>query len=230
MNSNKTVTANFAVASTYTVTTTATNGSIAVVGSPDNTSPYTSGTAMTLTATANSGYAFSSWTGDVTGTTNPANFNISANKTVTANFTVGGTIYDWEAENLTYTASRSAKTSTGQSGYSNSAAVEYSVLPTAAGTYWIEWTTPSMNAGIYALTYWLKDNNNRGIIQATVDGANVGTLKDSYNSAAVRVQVNAGNTASLSAGTHKIRFTVSSKNSKSKGYGKYVDNFKLTQQ
>jgi mannan endo-1,4-beta-mannosidase len=51
---------------------------------------YTAGTQVTLTAQANSGYVFSSWSGDLSGTTNPATITINSNKTVTANFVQSG--------------------------------------------------------------------------------------------------------------------------------------------
>ncbi len=69
---------------TYSLTITATNGS--VTKSPDQTT-YTSGTVVTLTANPNTGYSFSSWSGDLTGSTNPTTITINANKAVTANFT-----------------------------------------------------------------------------------------------------------------------------------------------
>jgi uncharacterized repeat protein (TIGR02543 family) len=48
---------------------------------------YASGTQVTLNAQPASGYAFTGWSGDVTGTANPAPVTMSANKTVEANFT-----------------------------------------------------------------------------------------------------------------------------------------------
>ena len=41
---------------------------------------------MTLTASANAGYTFSNWSGDVTGVTNPTTVTMNSNKSVTANF------------------------------------------------------------------------------------------------------------------------------------------------
>lgn len=51
---------------------------------------YAAGTTVTLTATANTGYVFSNWSGDLTGTTNPATITMNANKSVTAVFTPSG--------------------------------------------------------------------------------------------------------------------------------------------
>jgi uncharacterized protein YkwD len=48
---------------------------------------YAAGTAVTLTATPDSGWQLSGWSGDLTGSTNPATITMAANKTVTATFT-----------------------------------------------------------------------------------------------------------------------------------------------
>ena len=42
---------------------------------------------MTLTASADTGWTFDSWSGDATGSTNPITLTIDANKVVTATFT-----------------------------------------------------------------------------------------------------------------------------------------------
>ncbi|MCX7956972.1 MAG: glycosyl hydrolase family 8 [Endomicrobia bacterium] len=47
---------------------------------------YTAGTQVTITATANTGYTFSNWSGDVSGTQNPITVTMNSNKNVTAHF------------------------------------------------------------------------------------------------------------------------------------------------
>lgn len=72
---------------TYNLTTTASptaGGSIAL--SPSGGS-YSSGTTVTATAVANSGYTFSGWSGALTGSANPGTIAMNANKTLTATFT-----------------------------------------------------------------------------------------------------------------------------------------------
>ena len=49
-------------------------------------SKYSMGTLITLTASANAGYAFSSWSGSLNSAANPASFTIAADSSVTANF------------------------------------------------------------------------------------------------------------------------------------------------
>jgi uncharacterized repeat protein (TIGR02543 family) len=85
MNSNKSVTAAFTqTQSTYTLTVSASNGSVA--RSPSKTS-YIVGESVTLTAVPNSGYAFSNWSGDASGSNNPLTVTMNANKTIAAVFT-----------------------------------------------------------------------------------------------------------------------------------------------
>ena len=50
---------------------------------------YTYGTQVSLTASANSGYVFSSWSGDLSGTATTGNVLMTDNRSVTANFTLG---------------------------------------------------------------------------------------------------------------------------------------------
>jgi uncharacterized repeat protein (TIGR02543 family) len=61
-------------------------GSGAIVKSPDQ-ALYNSGTQVQLTAEPFSGWVFSGWSGNLTGTTNPASITVDSNKTVTATFT-----------------------------------------------------------------------------------------------------------------------------------------------
>lgn len=83
LNKSKTLVANFKI-NTYTITTTATNGNVVKTPSQLN---YNHGTSVLLTATPNVGYTFTSWSGDVTGATNPLSVLMTANKNITANFT-----------------------------------------------------------------------------------------------------------------------------------------------
>jgi len=83
MDSDKSITANFIRQYTLTI----------VAGTGGTTSPlpgsydYDSGTQVSVTATASSGYQFSGWSGDASGTVNPITITMNADKSVTANFT-----------------------------------------------------------------------------------------------------------------------------------------------
>lgn len=78
------LTANYTAAQ-ETLTIVAVNGTVSQ--SPSATG-YDYGTVVTLTATPAAGYTFSSWSGGITSTSNPATITMTANATVTANFIV----------------------------------------------------------------------------------------------------------------------------------------------
>lgn len=79
---NRILVANYA--KDFNLVITAVNGS--VVKNP-NQLTYKSGTAVQLTAVPNSGYNFTSWSGDATGTLNPLTIIMNSDKAITANFT-----------------------------------------------------------------------------------------------------------------------------------------------
>ncbi len=70
----------------YTLTITATNGSVTPT-SQDCAGGYMLNTVVTVSATPDTGYTFDSWSGDLSGSTNPTTITMSANRNVTANFT-----------------------------------------------------------------------------------------------------------------------------------------------
>ena len=87
---NHTISASFEVV-TYTLTVTIVgNGS--VTKTPDQPS-YIYSTQVTLTATADPGWHFTGWSGDITGTTSPRDITVDANKNVTATFQQN--VYTW---------------------------------------------------------------------------------------------------------------------------------------
>lgn len=63
-----------------------TNGNGTAAKNPNQTA-YTSGTSVTLTASAASGYSFTGWSGSASGSSNPLTVTMNGNKTITANFT-----------------------------------------------------------------------------------------------------------------------------------------------
>ena len=84
MDRNKVVTAHFTqYAYTLTVNTV---GQGTVTVQPDKSS-YDPGEQVTLTANADPGWSFSGWSGDLTGSANPASLTMDRDKTVTATFT-----------------------------------------------------------------------------------------------------------------------------------------------
>jgi len=84
MNGDRTVTAHF-TQDQYTLTVII-DGSGSVVKNP-NQATYPCSTVVTLTAVPDSGWSFSHWNGDLSGSKNPEAITINSDKTVTAHFT-----------------------------------------------------------------------------------------------------------------------------------------------
>ncbi|HEY0057027.1 MAG TPA: ice-binding family protein [Pedobacter sp.] len=92
MAGNVTLVANFrdnSLTPTFTVIVTA-NPSAG--GTTTGTGVYPSGTNLQIRAIPNSGYSFTSWSGDATGTNPTLDIVVNSNKTITANFTLGGPV------------------------------------------------------------------------------------------------------------------------------------------
>ena len=87
MNGNKNITTNFTQnpPTRYTLTVNVTG--LGSVSKNPNKSTYNDGEQVTLTAISNSGYSFSSWSGDLSGTANPTSITMNSPKNVIANFT-----------------------------------------------------------------------------------------------------------------------------------------------
>jgi len=79
---NRILVANYA--KDFTLVVTAVNGS--VVKNPSQLT-YPGGTSVQLTAVPNSGFTFTSWSGDATGSVNPMTIIMNSDKAITANFT-----------------------------------------------------------------------------------------------------------------------------------------------
>jgi uncharacterized repeat protein (TIGR02543 family) len=99
MNGNKYITAIFTIQTLtqYSITLTSTNGM--VVKNPSQ-ALYDSNSIVQLTATPNTGYTFTGWSGDVTGSTNPVSMTMNANKNISANFTLIGLPSPWATQDI----------------------------------------------------------------------------------------------------------------------------------
>ena len=83
MNENKTVTANFTLVPYTLIVNITGNGT---VGKDPDQVTYTYGNVVALTATADPGWAFAGWSGDLVSTNNPDNITMNGSRTVTATF------------------------------------------------------------------------------------------------------------------------------------------------
>jgi len=95
--SNTTYTANFTTQ--YSLTTTVIPSGAGTLN-PSGANWLSSGQNVSVSATANAGYSFSKWSGDLTGSVNPASLSMNGAKSVTANFVPAGSLEVTPSEGL----------------------------------------------------------------------------------------------------------------------------------
>ena len=95
---NTTYTANFTTQ--YSLTTAASPAGGGTV-SPSGTGWYNSGQSVSVTATANSGYSFTGWSGDLSGTTSPVSITMNGPRSASANFAAPGVLSVTSSNGLT---------------------------------------------------------------------------------------------------------------------------------
>ena len=154
INGNKTVTANFSpIATSYTLSTSATHGSIAI--NPFG-GIYHNGASVTLSAVPPAGYRFDSWGGDLSGTTNPATLVMNGNKSVSANFS-------WITHNLAITPPGNGSISSNPSGAVQDDGTVVTLTATPASGYEFEaWGGDLADYG-YATQATLTMNGNKSV-------------------------------------------------------------------
>jgi pectate disaccharide-lyase len=166
MNSNKNVTATFAGSpQTYTLTVN-TVGSGSVTKNPNKTT-YNAGEVVTLTATPASGYAFSSWSGDANGTSASTTVTMSANRTVTATFSVvsSGNTIRIEDSNTTATGLCSYDGSISSNSGANNGKVINLSNSSAKG---ITWKVNAPVSGSYTLVWRYKNSGSSAATTAAL--------------------------------------------------------------
>jgi alpha-galactosidase len=93
----------------------------------------------------------------------------------------------------------------------------------------IDFTIPSgVPAGSYLVTLEAKDNNNRGVLQMSVDGTNVGQTVDQYTSGQTYPTTAMGTVNLIGTGSHDLKLTVVTKDSASSSYYLSAYQFTLT--
>lgn len=121
MGSSKSITANF-VPISFTLITTS---SPSIGGTVSGAGDYNAGTTVGVIAIPASGYAFAGWTGDLSGTTNPATILMDSDKSITAIFVVA--TYHLTAESSDET--KGAVTGTGDYAVNTNATIQAFAAP-----------------------------------------------------------------------------------------------------
>jgi uncharacterized repeat protein (TIGR02543 family) len=172
MNGNKTVTATFTQPGQHYTLTVNVVGNGTVTQNPLNTT-YLSGAIVTLTAVPSASWMFQGWSGDLTGTQNPASITVDRNKTVTATFALVSVGHDVAITAVSVSSSQVSvgeivlievvATNLGSYSETFNLTVYYdsniiqvipivSMSPRSSETLTVEWNTTNVNPGVYTMS------------------------------------------------------------------------------
>jgi len=209
------VDANSSGDTTYTLTTSVASGSGSITRNP-NQSSYASGSTVTLTAVPATGYMFTGWSGDASGTTNPLTVTMSANKNISANFAPSsGGVTRFEQSNPllffagTWTTGSSTNYSGGSFANASQAGAKVTAVFTGTGISYIARTGPSL-----------------GLAKVTLDGGTP-TYVDLY-SLTTKYRVSVWSAPALVQGTHTLVIEYNGTSGSGSGYTINLDALDIT--
>jgi uncharacterized repeat protein (TIGR02543 family) len=114
---------------TYTLTTSVAGGAGGTIATNPGLTTFPVSTGVLLTATAQTGYAFSGWTGDYTSTANPLAITMDSNRNVVANFTTAATC------TITYNIVGSGTVTPAAGAYNCGSVLQLTATPGAGYTF-----------------------------------------------------------------------------------------------
>jgi len=143
------------VVSTYTLTTNVSPTGAGTITKDPNQNTYQSGTVVTLTASPASGYTFSNWSGDASGTSTTTTVTMNGNKTVTANFATIGTVATptFTPPSGTYTSAQNVTISTATTGATIRYTTDGSTPSSTVGTVYTGPVAISTTTTLKAIAY-----------------------------------------------------------------------------
>jgi len=183
MNGNRSVTAHF-TQNQYTLTVTV-DGSGSVTKNP-NQATYTYGQVVTLTAVPGTGWVFSSWTGDLSGSQNPKTITMNGNRAVTAHFLdaappqISGVtrttsnpldtdpLYGWVNVSCTVTDNVAVSQVILRIHAPGGSWNNVSMQAGTAGKFYYRSTTAFSSSGNYSYSIWARDMSNNAVTSSNV--------------------------------------------------------------
>ena len=139
---------------------------------------YDSGSSVQLTASANAGYGFVNWTGDLTGSANPQNITMSAPRSMTSNFQATGGLPTVSVTNppnsLTVSGTVAVTATATASSPATVASVQFMLdggnfgSPVSSPPYSVSWDTTAVLNGPHTLKATVNDSLGHTAISSPV--------------------------------------------------------------
>jgi hypothetical protein len=145
-----------------------------------------------------------------------ASDSFGSSSVTSGTYTISSGPITLQASNLTATGSGQAISTTADTTAPGGTYVK--IVTTAVGQ-WIQFTTTSIPAGTYSLSFIYRSAPTRAQHNVTIDGTQVGTtIVDQYAAISNYPTVAIGSVTFGTTGTHTIRLTATGKNAASTGY------------
>lgn len=132
-----------------------------------------------------------------------------------------------EAENLTVNATNKSHTISNSTQASGG---QYDLLNAGAVNDYIEYKLNVVQTGTYNVTVRVMKYSNNGTYQLKIDGTNLGSAFDTYQTSGYYKDYNLGTVTFNSTGDKLFRFTCTGKNASASGYKLPTDYIVLTKQ
>ena len=193
MDSNKSITANFAPrsagASNYTLTVSVSPAGRGTVTKSPSASQYAAGTVVTLTAKPGAGYAFSNWSGGASGSDPSLAVTMNSNTSVTANFVPSSGSYALNVA-ASPAGSGTIARSPNMAQYPAGTVVTLTITPTAG----------------YEFSHWSGDASGSGSsLTVTMDSNKSVTVSFSQILHTLTIRLNGSGSIVPSVGSHEYR-------------------------
>ncbi len=177
MDGDKTVTATFTQNQQYTLTINVVGSGCSVTKNPSQAT-YAYGASVQLTANAASGWVFIDWSGDLTGTTNPATVTMDSDKTVTATFSQNACTIMFAASGIGLDFTGTALTVDGADYAANALPLSFTWISGSEHTF--AYAAP-LSAGSGIQYTWSSTEGLSNLQNGSLTAAGSGTVTGNYS-------------------------------------------------
>ncbi|HKF25289.1 MAG TPA: hypothetical protein VKB24_04915, partial [Candidatus Acidoferrum sp.] len=177
---------------------------------------------INIATTINSSTAYVGFTGGTGGAT-------AVQDIITWTYSSGAPVapVSYSTTSLPATTSGQALTPLSYSGFPDGTGTLFNA--TGVGNF-VTFTVNVAQAGTYDVSYTTEKDVNRGYLQFSINGTNLGPQCGQYATAPAFARCDLGNFNFAAAGTYSFKFTVQGRNASSSGYTLAFDNIILTPQ
>jgi uncharacterized repeat protein (TIGR02543 family) len=197
-------------------------------GSSTGDGAFDEGNSATISATPNTGYLFTGWSGDATGTTNPLTITVDAAKTITANFAQD--LNDTDGDGLSNYAelvthlTKADDNDTDDDGLLDNEEIQIGTNPKSSDATLVNYlNSKAATRETNARTNALAEGRTTGVVEVKAKPSDYGLFSESDLNASVDSAVATARTSALSEGKEQGQATgINAVKAKPSDYGLFA--------